>query len=72
MKMVGLKVEKRVKSTAGDFYRARWETLFKALEEGMITTSAERFKREETWSRSKTIIKVAEEGRPWRLGRTLQ
>ena len=61
MKMVGLKVEKRVKSTAGDFYRARWEMFFNALEEGKTITSAEWFKWEETWSRSKTITKVAEE-----------
>ena len=45
----------------GDFYRARWEMFFKALEEGNTITSAEWFKWEETWSRSKTITKVAEE-----------
>ena len=45
----------------GDFYRARWKMFFNALEEGMTITSAERFKWEEAWSRSKTITKVAEE-----------
>ena len=45
----------------GDFYRARWKVFFNALEEGMTNTSAEWFKCEESWSRSKTITKVAEE-----------
>ena len=44
-----------------DFYLARWEMFFKALEEGKTITSPEWFKWEENWTRSKTITKVAEE-----------
>lgn len=44
-----------------DFYLARWEMFFKALEEGKTISSPEWFKWEERWSRSKTITKVAEE-----------
>jgi alpha-N-acetylglucosaminidase len=44
-----------------DFYRARWEMFFKALEEGKNITSPEWFKWEDQWSRSKTITNVSKE-----------
>lgn len=44
-----------------DFYLARWEMFFKALEEGRTITSQEWFKWEEEWTRSKTITKAKKE-----------
>ena len=44
-----------------DFYLARWEMFFNALEEGKTITSQEWFKWEENWTRSNTITKAAEE-----------
>ena len=44
-----------------DFYLARWEIFFKALEEGRTITSQEWFKWEEEWTHSKTITKAPAE-----------
>ena len=44
-----------------DFYLARWEMFFKALEEGKTITSPEWFKWEEEWTHSKTITEVPAE-----------
>ena len=44
-----------------DFYLARWEMFFKALEEGRTITSQEWFKWEEAWTHGKTITKVPDE-----------
>ena len=44
-----------------DFYLARWEMFFNALEQGKTITSQEWFKWEENWTHSNTITKAAEE-----------
>lgn len=44
-----------------DFYLARWEMFFKALEEGKTITSQEWFKWEEEWTHSNTITKAQAE-----------
>lgn len=44
-----------------DFYRARWDIFFKALEEGKNITSPEWFQWEDRWSRSKTITQIPKE-----------
>ena len=41
-----------------DFYLARWEMFFKALEEGKTITSQEWFKWEEEWTHGNTITKA--------------
>jgi hypothetical protein len=44
-----------------DFYRARWDIFYKALEEGKNITSPEWFQWEDRWSRSKTITQIPKE-----------